>query len=321
MAAEKKMTISELLKGLPTNFGRWGANDEIGALNFLTAEEVERGLSSIVKHTPFTLSVVINNPKGDPLWPGRSSAIKLMTLDKGHYQAGKAQPFPGGIEYADDYLCMFPQGTTHFDALGHPWYDDTLYNGYDAHSTIGGLDKASVLPLAIRSASGPAILLDIARFRKKKSLERGETVGLSDLLECAKQQKIKIEKHDILLLRTGWLSIFYDHGPEVFYDAPFVEPGLTFSRELIQWFHEMEIPLLATDTIGNETTIEPNTGIAIPLHAALIRNLGVIFNEIVWLEDLADDCAADGQYRFFYTAAPLKISRGTGAPVNPIVLK
>jgi len=308
MAAEKKMTISELLKGLPTNFGRWGANDEVGALNFLTAEEVERGLSSVMKHTPFTLSVVINHPKGDPLWPGRSGAIKLMTLDKGHYEAGKAQPFPGGIEYADDYLCMFPQGTTHFDALGHPWYDDTLYNGYDAHSTIGGLDKASVLPLAMRSASGSAILLDIARFRKKKSLERGETVGLSDLLECAKHQKTKIEKRDILLLRTGWLSIFYDHGPEIFYAAPFLEPGLTFSRELVQWFHEMEIPLLATDTIGNETTLEPNTGIAIPLHAALIRNL-------------ADDCATDGQYRFFYTAAPLKISRGTGAPVNPIVLK
>lgn len=41
MAAEKKMTISELLKGLPTNFGRWGANDEIGALNFLTAKKLK----------------------------------------------------------------------------------------------------------------------------------------------------------------------------------------------------------------------------------------------------------------------------------------
>jgi kynurenine formamidase len=321
MAADKMMTMSELLKGLPTNFGRWGDDDEIGGLNFLTPNEIERGLSSVKKYTPFTLSVVINHPQGDPLWPGRSGAIKLMTQDKGHYMAGKLQPFPGGLEYADDYLCMFPQGTTHFDALGHPWYDDTLYNGYDAHSTIGGLAKASVLPLAMHSASGPGVLLDIARFRKKKSLERAETFGLSDLLECAKQEKITIEKHDILLLRTGWLSIYYDHGPDVFYKPPFIEPGLTFSRELVEWFHEMEIPLLATDTIGNETTFEPNTGIAIPLHAALIRNLGVIFNEIVWLEALADDCAIDGQYRFFYTAAPLKISRGTGAPVNPIVLK
>jgi kynurenine formamidase len=321
MSADKKPTMSELLKGLPTNWGRWGDHDEIGGLNFLTPDEVERGLSSVKKHTPFTLSVVINHPQGDPLWPGRSVPMKLMTLDKGHYIAGKAQPFPGGLEYADDYLCMFPQGTTHFDALGHPWYDDRLYNGYDPHTTIGGLSIASVLPLGIRSASGPAVLLDIARFRRKRSLERAETFGLSDLLDCAKQEKITIEKHDILLLRTGWLSTFYDNGPEAFYAQPFIEPGLTFSRELVQWFHEMEIPLLATDTIGNETTLEPNTGIAIPLHGALIRNLGVIFNEIVWLETLADDCAIDGQYRFFYTAAPLKISRGTGAPVNPIVLK
>ena len=321
MIAGKQLTISELLEGLPTNWGRWGDHDEIGGLNFLTPKEVERGLSAIKKHTRFTLSVVINHPQGDPLWPGRGAAIKPMTLDKGHYLVGKAQPFPGGLEYADDYLCMFPQGTTHFDALGHPWYDDRLYNGYDPLTTIGGLAKASVLPLAMSAASGPAVLLDVARFRKKKSLERAETVGLSDLLECAKQQKITIEKHDILLLRTGWLATYYDSGPDVFYAKPFIEPGLTFSRELVEWFHEMEIPLLATDTIGNETTLEPNTGIAIPLHGALIRNLGVIFNEIVWLEALADDCAIDAQYRFFYTAAPLKISRGTGAPVNPIVLK
>src|ERR1700722_13464289 len=107
MMSGNKMTISELLKGLPTNFGRWGKQDELGALNFLTPQEVERGLSSVIKHTPFTLSVVINHPKGDPLWPGRSGAMKLMVQDKGHCEAGKTQPFPGGIEYADGYRCMF----------------------------------------------------------------------------------------------------------------------------------------------------------------------------------------------------------------------
>lgn len=59
----------------------------------------------------------------------------------------------------------------------------------------------------------------------------------------------------------------------------------------------------------------------LPLHAALMRNLGVTLTEIAWLDDLAADCAADGQYDFLYTAAPLKIVAGTGSPVNPIAIK
>ena len=59
----------------------------------------------------------------------------------------------------------------------------------------------------------------------------------------------------------------------------------------------------------------------LPLHNALMRNLGVTLTEIAWLDDLAADCAADKQYTFLYAAAPLKIVNGTGAPVNPIAIK
>ena len=52
-----------------------------------------------------------------------------------------------------------------------------------------------------------------------------------------------------------------------------------------------------------------------------MRNLGVAMTELAWLEDLADDCAEDKQYEFLYTAAPLKVVGGTGAPVNPLVIK
>ena len=59
----------------------------------------------------------------------------------------------------------------------------------------------------------------------------------------------------------------------------------------------------------------------LPLHNALMRNLGVTLTEISWLDDLADDCAADGQYTFLYVAAPLKVVQATGSPVNPVVIK
>ncbi len=83
----------------------------------------------------------------------------------------------------------------------------------------------------------------------------------------------------------------------------------------------MEIPNLVTDTIANEVTADPTTGVALTLHNALMRNLGVVFTEICDLEKLADDCATDGQYAFLYTAAPLKVAKASGSPVNPVVIK
>ena len=89
----------------------------------------------------------------------------------------------------------------------------------------------------------------------------------------------------------------------------------------MQWFADMEIPNLVTDTIANEVTFDPNNGVALVLHNALMRNLGVTLTEIADLEKLAEDCADDGVYEFFYAAAPLKVAQGSGSPVNPIAIK
>ena len=89
----------------------------------------------------------------------------------------------------------------------------------------------------------------------------------------------------------------------------------------MDWFHKMEIPNLVTDTIANEVTIDPVSGAALPLHIALMSNLGITFTEIAMLDALADDCEKDGQWSFLYVAAPLKVVNGSGAPVNPVVIK
>ena len=102
-----------------------------------------------------------------------------------------------------------------------------------------------------------------------------------------------IEKHDVLLIRTGFIGYWYRTTPEEFYQD-FNEPGLTYSRELVEWFRDTEIPNLVTDTMANEVTKEPETGVALPLHCALMRNLGVTLSEVIWLDDLAEACARDG---------------------------
>jgi kynurenine formamidase len=311
--------MTDVLANAPTNWGKWGEDDEVGALNYLTADEVMRGVRHIQKGEVFTLQRLIGDPKGDPVWPGRTPAERTQVLDESNWDSEGAPAFPGGLHYADDKINAYLQGSTQYDALGHLWYDGKIWNGYDARTTVGGLQKASVEPIAERGVVGRGILLDIARWRGKNTLDKGETFTHEDLVACAEAQGTKIEKRDILIIRTNFLQLFHDQG-EAFYEG-FNEPGLVYSPELVSWFQDMEIPNLATDTIANEVTYDPNNGVALPLHCALMRNLGVTLTEICDLEKLAASCAEDGQYTFFYAAAPLKVHLAAGSPVNPLVIK
>jgi kynurenine formamidase len=321
MAEPKEMV--EFLKGLPKNWGRWGADDQIGCLNFLTSAEVLRGVKAVQQGKVFMLGVPVARPEGDPLHPIRAQPIHTMTSDEGFFISGRIKPMPGGLKYSDDVLTMFPQGSTQYDALGHAWYGEKLYNGFDPKTTIGGLQKCSIQPIAEHGVIGRGILIDAARYKGKKHLDRDEGVTLDDLLGAAKKQGVTIEKHDIIVLHTGWLDRFYEEGQKALFPdgEPFDEPGLQFSKELVQWWYEMEIPSITADTIGCEQGLSKETGGMGVLHSALLCNLGVIFNEIVWLKDLAADCAKDGQYTFLFAGAPLKLVYGAGSAVNPIAIK
>lgn len=318
------ITLAELLgESPPSNWGRWGDDDEIGALNHLTSVEVLAGIRSVVTGETFTLGLHmgrIESP-GDPMWPGREPLQRRNVLDESSWERHDAPVYPGGLHYADDTVAMYLQGSTHVDALGHTWYDGRLWNGYDARSTVGAMQKASVLPIAERGIVGRAILIDMARHRGKQHLEMGETFSHIDLIEAAQRQGAVIEKRDIILIRTGLMAHWYDlDDPETYY-ADYREPGLTYSPELVEWFHEMETPALVTDTVSNEATVDPESGVTSPLHLALMRNLGIVMNELAWLEDIAEVCASDGRWSMLYSAGPLKIVQGTGAPVNPVVIR
>jgi kynurenine formamidase len=312
--------LGELLKNAPTNWGKWGDDDEVGALNYLGPEQVLAAVRLVNSGKVFTLQRLIGDPKGDPVWPGRTPAERTQILDESDWdEGGKGPAYPGGLHYADDKINAFLQGSTQYDALGHLWYDGQIWNGYEARTTVGGLDKASVQPIAERGIVGRAVLIDMARFRGKTTLDKGETFTHEDLLAAAKAQGVEIQKRDILIIRTNFLQLFHEQG-DAFYEG-FNEPGLVYSPELVQWFQDMEIPNLVTDTIANEVTVDPNNGVALVLHSALMRNLGVTLTEIADLEQLAADRAQDGQYAFLYVAAPLNIAKAAGSPVNPVVIK
>jgi kynurenine formamidase len=325
--------IGEILKDGPTNWGKWGGEDEVGAVRYLDSQQVFRGVRSVRSGRVFTLGIALNNREtGDPVAPGRIMPQHFMHRDKSHYECGKVKRTAayGGGESSEDSMLIPLHGTTHFDALGHVWYDDKLFNGFDAATTKGGLDRCSIAPLAQHGVVGRGVLADIAGFRGVPHLPGGSRISFDELLRCLDKQKVSLEKRDILLIRTGWLDVFYSGRRAEFYgdDDPhpersfnLVEPGLTYEKELVQWFHDLEIPALCTDTMGNEQSFSETTQTHMPLHRALIRDQGMLFGEIFALNELAADCAADGQYDFMFVASPLKILGGTGSPVNPIAIK
>src|SRR5699024_8293646 len=102
-------------------------------------------------------------------------AEREMVIDESAWDGDDAPNFPGGLHYADDKLVAFLQGSTQYDALGHVWYDGKIWNGYDARTTIGGLDKASVEPIAQRGVAGRGVLIDMARHFGVDALEARRT--------------------------------------------------------------------------------------------------------------------------------------------------
>ncbi len=314
--------IGDILRGCPTNWGRFGKDDEIGTLNYLTPEEVLRGLRTVKTGKIFPLALPIGDPRGDLVWPGRTPTQHYMVSDRGMYVAGKRDPIAGtgGVEYSDDVVHMFLQGTTQLDSLGHIWYDGTLFNGYDAMTTTAGLTKNGIDKAAAHGIAGAAILLDVAKYKGVTMLGRGEEITLNDLLETARSQHIEIERRDMIILRTGYYLHYVHGGSAEYIGEELSEPGLTYSEELVAWFYERQTPLYGTDTMGNEQTISSRTGTVQPLHPALITRLGMTLAEMLWLEDLSQYCGETEQYRFFLMASPLPVLGGAGSPVNPMAI-
>jgi len=324
IALAQQPSMEKLQSNAPTNWGKWGEDDQVGALNYLGQTEVRNGINAVQSGKTFTLQIPITSGSG-PVFPGRIPTQHFMTRDAGVYMAGKAEPAPGGMKYSDDAVFMYLQGTSHVDSLAHAWYGDQLYGGRNESTSVGGHTLADVAEIGKKGIVGRAVLLDVGRHMGSNDLHRLATntcINLEDLKTTAKAQGSTINKRDILVIRTGSIARFWEEEPDEVWDA-MNEPGLCHSIELLNWLDEMETPMIATDNIAVEKVAQEIDGETyfIPLHGALMRDMGVVLSEIWWLDDLAADSAEDGQYSFMLVAAPLKMEQGTGAPVNPVAIK
>ncbi len=323
-SAMAQTPIENLQEDAPVNWGKWGEDDQVGALNYLGEAEVKNGADAIRSGKTFTLQIPMTSGSG-PVFPGRVPTQHFMATDAGVYMAGKEEPAPGGMKYSDDVALMYLQGTTHVDGLAHAWYGDQIYGGKGEETSVHGHTHADVGEIGEKGIVGRAVLLDVGRHMGSDDLHRLATntcIHLEDLEATAEAQGTTIHKRDILVIRTGSIARFWEEEPDEQWNA-MNEPGLCYSKELLGWLDRMETPMIATDNIAVEKVVQEIDGeqYIIPLHGALMRDMGVVLSEIWWLDDLAADSADDGQYSFLLVAAPLKVEQGTGSPVNPVAIK
>lgn len=294
-----------------SNWGRWGTEDERGTLNYVGPKHVVDAARLIRRGDIFDLGIAIeaNGPSG---LPGRTNPIHLMS------EAGGAeQDYPGGIRWSDDYIFMPTHAATQWDAFSHVWYDDQLYNGHPASSvTERGARKCAIDKLA-KGVVGRGVLLDLARFFDVEWLEGGYVITPDDFENAMAHQGVELRSGDVLLFRTGWRKKFLTERSAIEWMAS--EPGIGVGAA--EWIHAREISALCSDNWGIEVIPNEDPDFVNPVHCLLLRDIGVPLGEIFDLEELAEDCASDGVYEFFFSAPPLKITGGVGSPINPLAIK
>ena len=299
------------------NWGRWGADDEIGTLNLITDEVVKRAAACVKTGKRLSLAIPMSEdgPMLGNIPPGRQNPKQ--------HRFELHDPFtkdPDSVHVNTNEFTLNLKSATHWSALGHVEYAGRLYNGHalDAIDERGahvlGIDK-------VPSIVTRGVLLDIARLKGLDRLAGGTLITPDDLDDAAKM--VAIEPGDAVLIRTGtmrWLK----EGDKEAYAGIFqgiAGPGIASAA----WFHEHGVAAVATDTSGFEVWPRESTEllkvIGHPLHALCIVEMGLTMGQNFDLEALAEDCANDGVYEFLLSASPEPFEGGLGGPVNPVAIK
>jgi hypothetical protein len=184
---KEPMKFEEMLKDSPKNWGRWGANDELGCLNFLTNEEVLRGVKAVRQGKTFTLGIPLARPQGDPLYPSRSQPIRTMVSDKGMYMSANSRFRRFGVcRRCDRHVPA--RRTTQYDALGRVWYGDKIITRREDDDR--GLQKCSIG--RSRTRGDRSVSSSTSRARKQEARDRTNR-SVADLEAAAKKQNSPIE--------------------------------------------------------------------------------------------------------------------------------
>jgi kynurenine formamidase len=285
-----------------TNWGRWGPNDEIGALNLITPEK-RRQAAALVKEG-VTVSLASNAATvqaPDVPCPAEWAMVSAS-------QAAATDRI--------SYPCIHGAGATHIDSLAHIFFAGRMWNGYPVDGNVSrekGAQRNSVMNMK-NGIVTRAVLYDIPRLKGVEYLEPGTRILPEDLEAWEKRAGVRVGPGDALLLRWGRWARGAKLGP---WNTDQAAAGL--DNTVIPWIKRRDVSVISWETPGYVPQ-PPGDLPRLALHNFVLSHLGVMLIDRADFEALAEMAAARKRWEVMITVGPLPIPNGTGSPVNPIAI-
>jgi kynurenine formamidase len=304
MSAARSFPAEEELDALfneVSNAGRWGANDELGTLNYITAEKRIAAARLVREGRALSIARDLDTIQS----PNNPQPVRHTMCYQSHYPIGCV-----------DAVVIDTHGfaMTHLDAVAHVYRGEDVYNNRLAADVAlpVGLSFGDILAQKDGMFTR-GVLLDICAVRGVDWLNPDDGVYAQDLRAAEARQGIKVESGDCIFVYTGLQKREAAEGPENLGQRVGIMP------DAIRFMHKREISVYSGDCVD----AFPNPYSAryvIYFHAIALAAMGLILLDIPALEPLADLCAELDRSEFLLTMAPLRLKGGTGCPVNPIAL-
>ncbi|MCT6778329.1 cyclase family protein [Streptomyces sp. CS7] len=292
------------------NWGRWGADDELGTLNLITDAVVREAVATVRTGHRIPLALPLRQDGVQSgLIPGRINPLHTMV------QINQEIFGPGTVATSDDAVTMGLQAATHWDALPHVSHSGKIYNGRPADTVTAHAGARFSSIAAVEHLVSRGVLLDVARARGVDRLPGDHAVTPEDLAAAEEFGGVRVRAGDIVLVRTGQMRLALA-GDRDAYGYP--SPGLSVRTP--EWFHARDVAAVANDTLTFEIFPPEVADLWLPVHALHLVEMGLLQGQNWNLEALSTACAEEGRYAFLLTAAPEPFAGATGSPVAPVAI-
>jgi kynurenine formamidase len=294
-----KADVEAMMQSL-SNWGRWGKEDQLGALNLITPEKRKQAAALVTDGITVSLSRdVAKSPATTPA----SFSHKMVAL-----------PGPEEITSSGDEYCLTYHGFTHthMDALCHLFYKGRMYNGFpQSEVTAQGAAKLSVAN-ARNGIFTRCVLMDMPRLFGVRFLGAGRAIYPEDLEAWEKAAGVKVESGDAVLIRTGSWTRAEVEGP---WDIMKSTAGLHAS--CLPWLKKRDVAVVGSD-LALDVLPSGVYDFPMPVHWTVVVYLGMPILDNLNLEDVSEAANSRKRWSFLLTVAPLVVTGGTGSPVNPL---
>ncbi|HUK89467.1 MAG TPA: cyclase family protein [Blastocatellia bacterium] len=291
-----------------SNWGRWGNDDELGAANLITPAKRKQALALAKEGVTISLAHDIVQEKA-------ADAPNILERTLGEVRpTGTTDRY----QYTGTYHGVVH---SHLDAVNcHVMSDGKGYNGRSMEDIVaaGGCPKGNINALKDGVVTR-AVLFDATRLPGKATLqgwlEPGTAIHQEDLEALEKMEHVKVSPGDVILLYTGRWKRRAALGA-----WPNTTGFAGYHADVAYFIKERGVSFIGCDGPNDVMPSGLPPSIAIPLHQLTLVAMGVDIFDNLDFERAAEQARRMNRYEFLFTAAPLRIEKGTGSPLNPLAI-